>query len=218
MNDDWRNDPATEKQKEKLRFFGCTWDEGITKGQASNAIEECVKNFPQLEFMYQNRPATEQQRALLRGFGKKPRASMTYVRARDLIKECEETDWMREVEHYARVYVIDVSDWAEFYPGLTDRRVQQAAKVLDEMRPGWRDESNHRDIVIAKVGELNPQLAARWSRSKISTRSEQALPSASRNGIGGIFMGVIELLMCVVVAVVGGLLSSGKSRRRRRRF
>jgi hypothetical protein len=27
---DWRNAPATEKQKEKLRAFGCKFDEGIT--------------------------------------------------------------------------------------------------------------------------------------------------------------------------------------------
>lgn len=26
MNSDWRNQPATKQQKEKLRFFGCTWD------------------------------------------------------------------------------------------------------------------------------------------------------------------------------------------------
>jgi len=25
MSDEWRNELATEKQKEKLRFFGCTW-------------------------------------------------------------------------------------------------------------------------------------------------------------------------------------------------
>jgi ankyrin repeat protein len=37
-----RSEPATAKQKEKLQFFGCTWQEGITKGQASNAIDECV--------------------------------------------------------------------------------------------------------------------------------------------------------------------------------
>jgi hypothetical protein len=33
-----RNDPATRKQREKLHFFGCTWDEGITAGQADEAL------------------------------------------------------------------------------------------------------------------------------------------------------------------------------------
>jgi hypothetical protein len=61
MNDDWRNDTAIEKQKEKLRFFGCTWDEGITKGQASDAIDECVKEFPDKQQAWLNRPATPEQ-------------------------------------------------------------------------------------------------------------------------------------------------------------
>jgi len=59
MNPDWRNkQPATEKQKEKLRFFGCTWDDGITAGQASDALKECAKLFPDFEAAYQNLPTT----------------------------------------------------------------------------------------------------------------------------------------------------------------
>ena len=46
MNPDWWKHPATEHQKEKLRFFGCTWDEGITARQASDALEECARQFP----------------------------------------------------------------------------------------------------------------------------------------------------------------------------
>lgn len=42
----WRNEPATEDQQTRLRFFGCTWDEGITAGQASDALEECARQFP----------------------------------------------------------------------------------------------------------------------------------------------------------------------------
>ena len=89
MSEEWRNDPATERQKAKLLFFGCTWDEGITKGQASDAIDECIKKFPEREFTYQNRPATEEQKALLRKYGKRPLRTLTYARARDKIKECE---------------------------------------------------------------------------------------------------------------------------------
>ena len=89
MSEEWRNDPATERQKAKLLFFGCTWDEGITKGQASDAIVQCIKRFPEREFTYQNRPATEEQRALLRRYGKRPLRTLTYARARDIIKRCE---------------------------------------------------------------------------------------------------------------------------------
>ena len=99
MNDAWRNDPATEKQKEKLHFFGCTWNEGITKGQASDAIDECVKQFPDIEATYQDRPATEDQLAKLRPYlqadGEEPDdyadegKPLTYTQAKDLIQECE---------------------------------------------------------------------------------------------------------------------------------
>jgi hypothetical protein len=46
MNPDWRDNPATEKQKDKLRFFGCTWEVGITAGQADDMLELCAKQFP----------------------------------------------------------------------------------------------------------------------------------------------------------------------------
>src|SRR3977135_1764898 len=105
MNHDWRNDPATEKQKEKLRFFGCTWDEGITKGQASDALDECAKRFPEMVTAFLNRLATEQQKSVLRGFGKKPRATLTYGRAKELIEECESHDWLKEGQETQMEYV-----------------------------------------------------------------------------------------------------------------
>ena len=80
MSEDWRNDPATEKQKGKLSFFGCTWDEGITKGQASDAIEECVKNFPETQQAWLNRPATSEQLEELRSYGEEPNSDLTYCR------------------------------------------------------------------------------------------------------------------------------------------
>src|ERR1017187_1382047 len=54
MSDDWRNELATEQQKEKLRFLGCTWDDGITAGQAGDALEECRTQFPAVESAYLN--------------------------------------------------------------------------------------------------------------------------------------------------------------------
>ena len=52
MNLDWRNEPATDEQKEKLCFFGCTWGEGISSGQASDALEECARLWPDREAAY----------------------------------------------------------------------------------------------------------------------------------------------------------------------
>jgi len=56
-----RAQPATDEQKVRLKWFGCTWDDGITKGQASDAIEECIRLFPEKNQQYYDRPATEDQ-------------------------------------------------------------------------------------------------------------------------------------------------------------
>ena len=74
--------PATKKQKEKLRWFGCAFDEGITKGQASNTLDKCVREFPEKDRAYYNRPATEEQLTKLRI---KADGALTYGKAKDLI-------------------------------------------------------------------------------------------------------------------------------------
>jgi hypothetical protein len=61
IGQDWRNDPATDKQKEKLSFFGYVFSKGITKGQASEAIAACVRANPEREREYQAVPATPEQ-------------------------------------------------------------------------------------------------------------------------------------------------------------
>lgn len=89
-----RSELATEKQKEKLRWFGCTWGEGITKGQASDALNACARQFPDRNAVYYSRPATEEQKATLRKFRKNPDDNrrdgpLTYGEAKDLIRDCE---------------------------------------------------------------------------------------------------------------------------------
>lgn len=89
MSDAWRNELATEKQKEKLRFFGCTWDEGVTAGQASDALEECARQFPDAEVAYQkSQPATEEQKDKLRFFGCTWNGDITVGQASDALAEC----------------------------------------------------------------------------------------------------------------------------------
>ena len=130
MSEEWRNDPATEKQKEKLRFFRCTWDEGITKGQASGAIDECVKKFPDWEFMYQNRPATEEQKALLRSYGKRPLHTLTYARARDKIKECEGIGWQKDISK-------SVDRWEKQNPPESDDEHFEKPLPSGTAQPAW---------------------------------------------------------------------------------
>jgi uncharacterized tellurite resistance protein B-like protein len=86
MSDDWRNEFATEEQKEKLRFFGCTWCGDITMGKASDALEECAKKFPGIEAAYKNRPITDDQLDELRSLGQEPVREFTCGEAMELIE------------------------------------------------------------------------------------------------------------------------------------
>src|ERR1039458_7307776 len=52
-NPDWQIMLATDEQKGKLRFFGCTWDDGITAGQATDTLTACAKLFPDREAAWQ---------------------------------------------------------------------------------------------------------------------------------------------------------------------
>ena len=79
----------TEAQKEKLRFFGCTWDEGITVRQASDALADCAKQFPAAETAYQKSlPATETQKDKLRFFGCTWNGDITEGQANEALADC----------------------------------------------------------------------------------------------------------------------------------
>jgi hypothetical protein len=86
-----RNEPATEKQKDKLRYFESAFDEKITKGQASDALDKCARDFPEVERAYYGHPATEEQMAKIRAYLKDTpdeiEESYTYGEAKDLIRE-----------------------------------------------------------------------------------------------------------------------------------
>ena len=99
QSESWRSKALTEKQAKKLTFFGCTWDQGITRGQASDTIVECVKAFPDLNAIYYSRPATQEQLAILKTYlepqGAEPddcaeeAKPLTYGQAKELIWEWE---------------------------------------------------------------------------------------------------------------------------------
>jgi hypothetical protein len=50
-----REAPATKEQREKLLFFGCTFDDWITQGQAADALAQCTESFPATEVEWNNR-------------------------------------------------------------------------------------------------------------------------------------------------------------------
>ena len=103
MREDWRNEPASEKQKEKLRFFGCTWEGAITKGQASEALDQCAQSFPAKEQEWDNRPATQSQRQELAELGADldEGPELTYRQAKDWIEELGTEGLEAEVDRVA---------------------------------------------------------------------------------------------------------------------
>ena len=97
-----RSEPATEKQKEKLRYFGYTVRPGMTKGEASDAIDECIRLHPEKDRDYYDRPATEEQMAKLKKFAETDEdmaiglqevaeegSQITYGQAKDWLWQCE---------------------------------------------------------------------------------------------------------------------------------
>lgn len=103
-----RSEPATDKQREKLLFFGYSLKETMTKGEASDALDECVQRFPEKNAEYYNRPATEEQlqqlRTCLAQDGETPEdyadegRPLTYGQAKDLLWECKMAERQLENE------------------------------------------------------------------------------------------------------------------------
>jgi hypothetical protein len=109
-NPDWRNELATEQQKEKLRFVGCTWDGDITAGQAEAALEECAKQFPHVEAAHRNYqyqkavPASESQKDKLRFFGCTWNGDITVEQAKNSLEQCSKLFPQAEAAYLRREY------------------------------------------------------------------------------------------------------------------
>ena len=156
-----RSEPATEQQKEKLRYFGCTFGKKITKGQASDALDKCAIDFPEVNRAYYNRPASEEQLAKLQSRNK----AITYEQAKNLIWERDmekrHRDRVSEIEENSyQLVIMEFLRWrVDHYRHLTYSRVKKAAKTLDENNPGWSKLGNCQDLLLEKVSELFPEFA-----------------------------------------------------------
>ncbi len=157
-----RNESATEKQKEKLRFFGYAFDESISKGQASDAIDKCVRDFPEKDWAYYNRPATDEQLKQLREINKHPdcgpdepfydfenEGPVTYGRAKDLIQE-----WagLRKQKYWEEEAAYQNSDEARIDEACTridafrDVKREQVAKAWAVVKARMTDKSQQPDL------------------------------------------------------------------------
>ena len=109
-----RSEPITEKQKAKLLWFGYPARDGMTKGEASDAIDECIRQHPEKEREYYERPATEEQMAQLRECAKADKgladtlkemdeegSALTYGEAKDLVRDSESDAEQREMDRFS---------------------------------------------------------------------------------------------------------------------
>lgn len=168
---DWHSHPPTDKQKQKLRYFGCVWDDGITKGQASTALDKCARDFTEADAAYYNRPATDEQlarlRPILKADGEKPSdyaadgKTLTYREAKDLIEEIEMAEVHEERVRDHRDTVMRVVARTDYYPSLTLSRVRKAAAVLDAACPGWAEGKDSETLLKRQVVGQFPELAAK---------------------------------------------------------
>ena len=166
-----RSELATEKQKQKLRWFGFAFSGTMTKGEAGDALDKCARDFPETNLAYYNRHATEEQLEQLKPILKRRRAktdtsaSLTYGQAKDLIRErvIENRHDDRVAEIEANQYTLHIHRLVyyrgEICPHLTIGRVKKAAKALDKISPGWIENENCEEILLQKVVELNPEWA-----------------------------------------------------------
>lgn len=109
-----RGEPATEKQKEKLLWFGYPIKGDMTKGEASDVLDECIRQDPEKERQYYDRPATEEQMAQLHEYAKADKdlmemfqemkeeeSTLTYGEAKDLLRDCERDVQRREMDSFS---------------------------------------------------------------------------------------------------------------------
>jgi hypothetical protein len=168
-----RIEPATEKQKAKLRWFGYGFDEKISKGEACDALDKCARDFPDQDRAYYNRAATSEQLAKLHEINHHPDClpdqpfydfddgePLSYGKAKDLIQEWE---WLRrqkerETEKEELDFeftILEFLRWrGEINPHLTYARVKNAALALDQSNPGWIMDDDCQNLLLQKVAEL----------------------------------------------------------------
>src|SRR5438034_11777133 len=60
-NAPWRREPATDAQKRKLRFYGCRFSDAVTKGKASELLDDAMSRHPEKEEQYQQWKKTEEE-------------------------------------------------------------------------------------------------------------------------------------------------------------
>jgi len=142
----WWNDPASERQLAKLRYFEIRFpQEGLTKKQASDLIEFFIEIDPENEQQYQNQPATPEQKRAICELGGND-SNLTHQQAQELLKEWTAYDTGLDILND----IVNDEDWLRLHGYQRILRVQliEMRKILDDKHPDWEVET--------------PEKIARW--------------------------------------------------------
>ena len=205
MNLDWRNEPATDEQMGKLRFFGCTWDEGITAGQAGDALEECAKQFPDAEADYQkSQPATEMQKEKLRFFGCTWNGDITVGKASDALGECE-----RQFPDREAMWQLQKRKWVKIPGTFPVKEFDQLDKTSSQEVTIQKAETNAPQLIVRRegffCGESPPATNAEqidgkstdqdWRNAPATEKQKEKLRAVGCKFDEGITIGIAKLLI-----------------------
>src|SRR5579859_5770890 len=155
MGEGEKHKPATRKQKEQLKFFGCTWQAQITQAEAADALEECAKKFPQ-----------RMQEWLAQEDDKKDEREYRKTHP----QHAQESRELREIESE---YPLDIGMWQELYPRITRKKVREATAYLNTSRPGWENEGRSAGLIIETMKTLDPLLGEKRSRRSVTKHKSQ---------------------------------------------
>jgi hypothetical protein len=136
-NAPWRLEPATDAQKRKLRFYGCRFSDHLTKGAASELIDDAMARHPEKEEQYQQWKKAEEEVAwwylqvITSDSVGDDMGVPTREMVRDTIKFLDATqpNWRQEVPGgyaFSRLLV-------KRYPELQTSQAIQAAQISDSM-------------------------------------------------------------------------------------
>jgi hypothetical protein len=123
----WRADPASDRQKQKLKYFGIRIKRGLTKGEASDLIEEAMQADPEREAAWQE--FKEDEEGVDVG-----------------LSNLETLAWMVNDEDVREVC---------HYKVLTKAQLRQLLKYLKEHEPDWQSKSRYDlgDLVLSNFPE-----------------------------------------------------------------
>jgi gas vesicle protein len=122
MGEDWKSDPMSEKQKAMLILYGVIFKEGLTKGEASQLIENAINSGA--------KPTVETQAKAGEIWGNYRMTKIVEEMAKAIDVISNESVTIKTLKETKKKVKESVSDFTE----LIDRRIETLQDVNREIR------------------------------------------------------------------------------------